>query len=80
MRLQQYLRNPTNKVTAPHAAHYPDLDLWRPLIPVSVFVLSVLLIVAFDLPWISRFSLLLVWPLMWRYNRRYQRLTREYNA
>ncbi|SEU03469.1 hypothetical protein SAMN04487998_3594 [Hymenobacter actinosclerus] len=40
------------------ALQYPDLDLWRALVPVSAFVRSLLLIAAFSWPCLSRYSLL----------------------
>lgn len=62
------------------AFRHSDLDLWRPLVPVSAFVLNLLLIAVFNWPWLSRFRQLLIWPLMWLYNRCYQRLLRAHLA
>ncbi|UOQ73534.1 TMEM175 family protein [Hymenobacter cellulosilyticus] len=77
--LQSYLRNPKNGLINPASVGHPDLDLVRPLIAPSAFLIGILLV--FIAPWwVSRNVPVLIWPLMALYNRRYHRLQREYAA
>ena len=71
--LQVYIRNPAHGLT--HAVHrgHPDLDLFRPLLTVSVFILSAACILLTDTYWLSRLLLLLMIPLFMFYGRRYRR-------
>ena len=71
--LQAYIRKPAHRLT--HAAYqqHPDLELVHPLITVTVFAVSLLLMVVAPY-WISRMALLTIFPLMMLYGRRHRRL------
>jgi uncharacterized membrane protein len=71
--IQAYIRNPANRITTPALAKHPDLDIVRPLIPLSIFLLSIFLTLS-TIPWTSRPLLILIFPAMVLYNRRYRRL------
>jgi uncharacterized membrane protein len=80
MRMQRALANPRRGYVHPDVQHHPDLDLMRPLIPVSVFLLGIVLAVLFPDSLLSRFVPILIFPLMLLYGRRYKRLMAGYNA
>lgn len=78
MLLQRSLANPKRGYVHPDATRHPDLDLGRPLIPVAVFVLAIVLAMVFPHSWASRMVFVLIFPFMTLYGRRYRRLQREY--
>lgn len=75
--IQAYIRNPDNGITSTAFAKHPDLDIVRPLVPLSVFTVSLLLSFS-SFPWIARPLLALIAPAMMWYGRRYQRLAKQY--
>jgi uncharacterized membrane protein len=52
--MQRALRNPARGYVRPDAVNHPDLDLWRPLIPVSVFAIGIVLALFFPHSWALR--------------------------
>ncbi|TGD78506.1 TMEM175 family protein [Hymenobacter wooponensis] len=75
--LQAYIRNPANGVAPAVFATHPDLDLVRPLVPMSLFVISILLCFTSS-PWVSKLFLIMMAPAMMLYGRRYRRLLHQY--
>jgi uncharacterized membrane protein len=79
-RMQKALANPRKGYVHPEAQTHPDLDPWRPMVPISVFLLGIVLVLVLPNPWFGRFVPILIFPLMMMYGRRYRRLQREYEA
>lgn len=77
LNIQAYIRKPTNGIAPAALATHPDLDIVRPLIPIAVFMGSILLTFT-GLPWISRSFLIVMFPAMLLYGRRYRRLLQHY--
>jgi uncharacterized membrane protein len=80
LRMQRSLANPKHGFVHPDLVSHPDLDLWRPLIPVGAFLLAIVLVLVLPNPWFGRFAPVLIFPLMVLYGRRHRRLMREYEA
>ncbi|ALW84891.1 hypothetical protein AUC43_07180 [Hymenobacter sedentarius] len=80
LRMQSSLANPKYGFVHPDVAAHPDLDPWRPLIPVSVFLLGIILVLTLPSPWFGRFVPILIFPFVLLYGRRYRRLLREFEA
>lgn len=84
MLLQRYLRQPAHRLILPEDATHPDLDLWRPLVPVVSFLLAILAICLLpehnNWPYIIPFTPLLILPLSWLHRRRYHRLFHLHQA
>ena len=79
LRLQAYIRQPAHGITRPAHRHHPDLDLLRPLIPMSAFLLS-LGVMLLGFPWAARGVLLLMFPLLLLHGRRHRRLLARHEA
>ena len=62
MLLQRSLANPKRGYVHPDATRHPDLDLGRPLIPVAVFALAIVLAMVFPHSWASRMVFVLIFP------------------
>lgn len=81
LRLQAYIRQPAHGITT-RPAHRcnPDLDLLRPLIPISVFLLSIG-VALLGFPWAAHGVLVIMFPLLLQqHGRRHRRLLARHEA
>ena len=79
LRLQQYIRNPAHGVALAQAPLHPDLDWVRPLVPVAVFVVSIVICLFNELIW-CRVAMVAIGLAMVLYQRRYRQLAARYEA
>ncbi|MGI4869951.1 MAG: TMEM175 family protein [Janthinobacterium lividum] len=78
LQLQAALRDPRRGYVHPADLGHPDLDLVRPLIAISVFLLAILLTLALPHNTLSRLTPILIFPGYRLYARRYRRLKQQW--
>ena len=79
LRLQTALRDPRRGYVRASDVSHPDLDLVRPLIPVSVFAFAIVLMLLFPHSMVSRSAPALIFPLYKLYGRRQRRLRQQWD-